>query len=86
MENNLVFEENNEILPKKDSKEEELNFYEIYKPKVNDFHFRIPKLAINFNFNLDEFQKRAILSIEEGKVYFIRVFLLLLQLLQEKQP
>lgn len=38
---------------------------------VSDFHERLPELAIEFPFELDDFQKRAVLCLEKGDDCFV---------------
>ncbi|KAH9256112.1 hypothetical protein BASA81_005888 [Batrachochytrium salamandrivorans] len=37
---------------------------------VSDFHLKVPKMAIEYGFELDLFQKRAVLHLEQGESVF----------------
>lgn len=37
---------------------------------MDNFHAQLPNPAITYPFELDPFQKRAILRLEEGQVFF----------------
>ncbi|KFM66524.1 Helicase SKI2W, partial [Stegodyphus mimosarum] len=60
-----------ETAPKPPAPKYEWAVIEDVKYDVEDFHERIPKMAYNWNFELDIFQKRAILHLERKESVFV---------------